>query len=227
MHRPFAEKKCAACHDKLGQDLAALEEGAGDKLCFDCHPTYRIPESTAGIKIHKPFAKASCGSCHLPHNSDYPYLLSSDPIDLCGNCHSFVKKTKTFAPTSVHTAFKTGKCGDCHDSSHRAQREAAEEAGGRNCASAATPSSSWTPPAIHSPTSTRRPRAGHARSATWGTSRKYPSLLKEKAVSVCRNCHAGVIKAIEKSDNKSVHEPAKKGDCGACHAAHGAPGEKL
>ncbi len=226
MHRPFAEKKCAACHDKLGEDLAALEAGAGDKLCFDCHPSYRIPESPVGVKIHKPFAKASCGSCHLLHNSDFPYLLSSDPIDLCGNCHSFVKKVKTFAPTSAHIAFKTGKCGDCHDTHIGRHEKLLKKPPTELClgchAKLFLDADGKPFPNQHQAT-----KDGNCAQCHVGHFSKYPALLKEKAVSICRNCHAGVIKAIEKSDNKSVHEPARKGECGACHAAHGSPGEKL
>jgi predicted CXXCH cytochrome family protein len=225
MHRPFAEKKCAACHDKLGGDQAG-EEGAGDKLCFDCHPSFRVPESTAGIRIHKPFAKASCGSCHLVHNSDHPYLLTTDPIDLCGNCHSFVKKTKTFAPTSVHTAYKTGKCGDCHDTHIGRNEKLLKKPPTELCLGCHAKlflAEDGTPfPNLHKPM-----KEGTCAQCHVGHFSKYPSLLREKAVSVCRNCHSGVIKAIEKSDNRSVHAPAKKGDCSTCHAAHGSPGANL
>ena len=43
-------------------------------------------------------------------------------------------------------------------------------------------------------------------------------MLRAKAVEVCTSCHP---QAMRQAEQAFPHDPAKKGDCLACHAPHG------
>ena len=47
---------------------------------------------------------------------------------------------------------------------------------------------------------------------------RYPALLRNASVELCRDCHTTFMKALE--ERKFQHKPVKKGECGACHTPH-------
>jgi predicted CXXCH cytochrome family protein len=108
IHKPFAERKCTACHDmSAGGD--ALTRNLN--LCDRCHQEERVNENWA----HGPINLGQCMPCHRAHQSPYPHLLDEPMPNLCLRCHEDTLDRKT----QYHNVANLAQCTHCHDA-HRA-----------------------------------------------------------------------------------------------------------
>ncbi len=103
-HPPYAQKRCADCHDKSKEGGLIRPR---QQLCFVCHPNI-----ITGAYVHGPASTGSCLECHDPHSSQYASLLKSDKAILCGTCH----REKRVAESMHDKVVAKGMlCTDCHD----------------------------------------------------------------------------------------------------------------
>ena len=107
MHKPYAEDKCAQCHQSaFSQQLVAPIP----KLCFSCHKDF-----LAGAKVkHQPVENGDCKSCHDPHQSVNKNLLVKTGGKLCFDCHDDLQ-TQLAKAKSKHQPVENGECLSCHN----------------------------------------------------------------------------------------------------------------
>jgi len=98
-HKPYADRKCASCHDLNASNRPRLE---GNELCFSCHHGI----ITGKRVVHVP-AQAECLLCHLPHSSENVRLLQQPLPDMCLMCHAREEML------AVHG--EIGECLSCHN----------------------------------------------------------------------------------------------------------------
>lgn len=109
-HKPFVERKCAACHNSASGNIMEFEEAY--KSCTKCHTkiTKEYP------RMHGPVAAATvagpvptCKLCHAPHESAEPALLKDTPVKVCTQCHD----AQLLGPKPVQHLDGTS-CIQCH-----------------------------------------------------------------------------------------------------------------
>ncbi len=103
VHRPFAERKCAECHDESRQ-----VQPRGDLLdaCKSCHARYFSEEVG-----HAPVSQGECRMCHDMHQSTWASLLRREVVELCIDCHEPPEELS--AP--AHKVANARECAACHD----------------------------------------------------------------------------------------------------------------
>ncbi len=106
LHKPFAERKCSACH--AGKGSAVKQSTA---LCLECHKS--TLESFKKINSHlvPGLGKNTCTSCHDPHASDEKNLLADRNAKVCFRCHA---DTEGFMARSRYRHSGIERCSDCH-----------------------------------------------------------------------------------------------------------------
>lgn len=113
-HRPYAEKKCKACHDftsRVGLVRPKLE------LCVICHKDFIIKDKT--VNVHGPVAVGDCSACHLPHTSPNKALLERNETQICSKCH---QERRQAAHMHDRVIARGMTCVDCHDPHYGAAR---------------------------------------------------------------------------------------------------------
>lgn len=115
VHRPVAEKKCAACHNPHASRHEGLLPQSADRLCRDCHKG--LDRSDASPIVHDPVNRGECLACHEPHASDQKSLLTGRINALCRKCHAVGVER----PASSH--LDKIACTSCHES-HRGKQRA-------------------------------------------------------------------------------------------------------
>ena len=111
-HKPYAERRCEACHN-VASDMSLLEPMG--LLCRRCHANFGRQYRW----VHGPAAVAECGQCHQAHSSPHENLvgLRLDPKvdeyitgdDLCLRCHWRSDVIREGHPDPPDKA-----CLDCH-----------------------------------------------------------------------------------------------------------------
>lgn len=101
-HKPYAEKKCAECHNTRSISFLRQQK---EKLCFSCHEK----EKYTGEFLHGPVSVGACLACHLPHESKYERLLKANTPQLCIDCHT------AWDRRDVKTHSKGKTCIQCHN----------------------------------------------------------------------------------------------------------------
>lgn len=114
VHRPVAEKKCAACHNPHAARHEGLLPVTADRLCRECHRN--IGGGPGGSVSHDPVNRGECLACHAPHASSQKRLLTDRVNTLCQKCHS----VSVERPASSHLTRIA--CTSCHDSHGGSQR---------------------------------------------------------------------------------------------------------
>ena len=103
VHPPFAQNRCAECHEAgAGMRL----RGKPPELCFNCHKDFLVNKQSK----HQPVADGECADCHDPHRSEIKKLLLKKPNVICLDCHDDLAKKKV-----VHQPVGDGECLDCHN----------------------------------------------------------------------------------------------------------------
>jgi predicted CXXCH cytochrome family protein len=112
LHKPFAQKKCMTCHNRLGaQDPLGLR-GKGAGTCFACHAS--TEEDFRKINSHI-VEGVFCVNCHSPHASDESHLKRGKERKTCCRCHEDTKgRLKEKKNQHKHPLVKEGKCSSCH-----------------------------------------------------------------------------------------------------------------
>ncbi|MBL8732668.1 MAG: hypothetical protein JNN13_09900 [Planctomycetes bacterium] len=158
MHRPYADRKCDACHkssmDRKQRDptsfnvadAAALRMPV-EQLCRSCHPLTEQPYQ------HAPALMGECVRCHQPHASTNSHLLLTPKVrGLCVPCHTAEMMTSE----AQHAGYADRDCCECHDP-HAADARAFLKAGwdGSGGAAAPAPEAAPSPPPSTSPAEPR------------------------------------------------------------------------
>ena len=104
MHPPYAQRRCAECHQA---QTSQKMPGKGAAVCFTCHKDTML----LGKVKHQPAENGECTSCHNPHQATNTNLSVQLPPVLCAQCHDpFPKVAK-----SKHQPVENGECLDCHN----------------------------------------------------------------------------------------------------------------
>jgi predicted CXXCH cytochrome family protein len=104
IHAPFAEQKCAGCHESLYSQKMRPNLG---EACLACHKTLLAE----GKVWHAPAASGDCVLCHEPHQSARKFLLTQAPIALCAQCH----EPADTARVPAHKGKGQVECTRCHN----------------------------------------------------------------------------------------------------------------
>jgi predicted CXXCH cytochrome family protein len=190
-HRPYAEKKCSACHAVHASDYPFLLSLSPQESCLVCHaggsvsPDEKQPESLDGARTgdeqsqmdarggripskgesvfrHTPVEEGNCISCHSGHGTDHDHLLTTAPDRICSTCHD---GKKFGAEGGSHPPEPGRECATCHVA-HAADNK---------------------------------------------------TLLRQDMDTLCFACHR---KAAEQRGMFSTHNPFALGNCGGCHQMH-------
>lgn len=196
-HPPFAEQKCAACHEaQTGQGMKKKTP----ELCFDCHKDF-----LSNFKVkHQPVETGDCGSCHDPHQSDNnKMLLLKTGKDLCFDCHeNFLEKGKV-----KHQPAENGECLSCHNPHATDQKKLLTKSAPALC---------WD---CHDNFLEKAKFKHDVVEDCTGCHSSHQSnkskLLLKNAVKLCLDCH-------EEKDLKAVkgHADAEGKSCVICHDPH-------
>lgn len=103
IHQPFAEDRCAECHERRF-DLGPADSG----ICLKCHEG--VP--TEQPRMHGPVAAAACLWCHTAHESPYAALMKGSARDVCMSCHDVNLLSAEEVPEHAPEAEQS--CLDCH-----------------------------------------------------------------------------------------------------------------
>ncbi|HKY34245.1 MAG TPA: cytochrome c3 family protein [Candidatus Polarisedimenticolia bacterium] len=217
-HPPAAQGECLTCHDPHGSDFEGALAGAPAELCGGCHDG--LPAQLARRVPHPPAVKGECSACHEPHGSDAAHLVVQDVAGACASCHAGAAAGQGDTP---HAPFASGECLSCHEP-HAASRDgllAMEPAAlCRGCHGEVARSAAGS--ALHLPVrrgqclSCHGPHGGHTSAL----------LSRPEARTLCLSCHVDEGRTMVRQD-LHVHDPFRKGECLACHAAHSSPEEGL
>ncbi|MBI5599495.1 MAG: hypothetical protein HY890_07130 [Deltaproteobacteria bacterium] len=109
LHRPFAEKKCQACHSSDG---AGLRE-AGSALCVRCHEAAMPGFNARYSHLVAGAGENPCTSCHTPHSADTASLMRDKERRVCYACHS---DTLTAVRKGKFRHARLDECSSCHTS---------------------------------------------------------------------------------------------------------------
>ena len=113
-HRPYAEKKCQACHDftsRVGLVRPRLQ------LCVMCHKDFVVRDKS--VNVHGPVAVGDCSACHLPHTSPHKALLERNETEICSKCHQERRQAARMHDRVIERGMT---CIDCHDPHYGAAR---------------------------------------------------------------------------------------------------------
>lgn len=113
-HRPYAEKKCQACHDFTSRVGLVRPQR---ELCVMCHKDFIIRDKT--LNVHGPVAVGDCSACHLPHTSPNKALLERNETQICSKCH---QERRQAARMHDKVIARGMTCVDCHDPHYGAAR---------------------------------------------------------------------------------------------------------
>ena len=112
LHKPFAQKKCATCHNGLESKNPLGMKNKGSSLCLACHQN--IKENFDKINSHVDRG-IFCVNCHTPHASDQEHLKKAREVKICFNCHEDINRhMKNKKNQHKHPSVKEGKCSSCH-----------------------------------------------------------------------------------------------------------------
>jgi predicted CXXCH cytochrome family protein len=103
IHKPFAEDRCADCHERR------FDLGPADSdMCLKCHEA--VPSEKP--LMHGPVAAVACLWCHTAHESPYVALLKAPPRTACATCHDAAILSSARVPE--HAPESLVSCLDCH-----------------------------------------------------------------------------------------------------------------
>lgn len=123
LHGPVEMGECLMCHSPHGSENPSVLMTKSPDLCFDCHDTKDIMESSPVVHGAANSGK-SCMNCHSPHASSEPRLFIEEERKLCLSCHirSVTKDGQKLAAIGrmldpghvVHGVFEEEGCSVCH-----------------------------------------------------------------------------------------------------------------
>ena len=231
IHKPVRGGECLPCHNPHGAANKRFLRGSSMKeLCRKCHK--KVYEDKR--HVHGPVAAGACGSCHQAHVAMLPYRLVAQGRDLCLGCHAEMKKQMLQAKYT-HKAVQA-ECVQCHDA-HASDY----------------PMQTKQPPVTLCMEKCHK----EVRDAVTGAPHKHSVVLKDLACLHCHTAHGGdlaklmrtlPVKACMKCHDKKIdvpngepiaavpevldpklikHGPIRTGNCGGCHAVHGAQVDHL
>ncbi|CAN5528561.1 hypothetical protein BH10PLA1_BH10PLA1_16820 [soil metagenome] len=224
VHKPVADGQCLGCHDPHGGDThAIIREASTAELCARCHGALMKDKK----HLHSPVAQGACDTCHPPHAAMYPKLLDAIGSDLCLACHKELDSQLASAKFK-HKAMNEG-CEKCHDVHGSSQPMSLLKPANELCLSCHEPVKNAIAKATvsHSPVTSGKgclnchtPHAGD-----------FAKLTNDTPAVMCLNCHdkkieqngVTVAPATDIADSTlHKHGELKDGQCGGCHAVHGA-----
>ena len=227
VHDPVRRGQCSACHAPHSSNTKGLLHTNLGDTCFACHKDLKKKYKNS----HGPFVKGQCDVCHWPHQSENYQLLRSAPEKLCRSCHTetdiaaghknFPMKikgclschnphgsdNKAMIRKVIHPPFKDD-CRECHkNNSGKISQDVCLDCHDQVREELFASHSHLTDRDGNSCTNCHSPHAGDTK-----------SLLRQKQIIVCRECHDGTFKRHE----DSLYEHKKTAAaCNICHAVHG------
>ncbi len=217
------EKGCTACHRPHESNAKFLLKADNvERVCATCH---EVPLKKFA---HGPFAKGECTICHQPHQAENAKLLrGGDEPQHCFTCHANIKESMAKAIKPHEPA--TQKCSTCHGphaTDYAFQLKAPLDETCLKCHEKVKQQIA-TASLSHAAVLTEN-RCANCHDAHGSTE---PKLLAQRMDKVCLKCHDKPQKAQdghtipdmrpEIAGSKFLHGPVSKGDCSACHSAHG------
>jgi predicted CXXCH cytochrome family protein len=103
-HPPYAEGKCASCHESKFSHRLRSDLGAA---CVSCHKSFLAPANS----WHAPAVSGECSICHEPHQSSRKFLLVKAPAVLCAECHD----PGDMGTVAAHKQKGKTDCTTCHN----------------------------------------------------------------------------------------------------------------
>ena len=186
-----------------------LREGAGGKLCLQCHADFA--RKLENKVVHTPVRTRECIACHDPHASTHGKLLASDPKAVCVSCHQGAIPAQA---KSVHQPVRDGACVGCHDPHASQNPSLLVQAGSQVCASChkrvvdgAAAAKFPHQPVVEGCATCHEPHA----SASAG------QLLRSAEPKLCLGCH----KADASLSKAHLGYPVAQASCTSCHDPHG------
>lgn len=227
VHEPVRRGQCVACHEPHSSNTQGLLQASLGNTCFSCHEDLKKKYKNS----HGPFEQGQCDACHWPHQSENYHLLRAAPEKLCRSCHTeedivAVHKNfpvqikgcltchnphgsdnKAIIRNVIHPPFKEG-CRECHSTTvDKIDQEKCFECHDEMKKELLFSHSHLTDSGRNSCTNCHSPHAGDTK-----------SLLKQKQLVVCQQCHDDTYKRHEDSLYKHT---ATADRCNICHAVHG------
>lgn len=236
LHVPVQEGNCIKCHKPHVSKHQNLLNKSKKELCFSCHKYESI--FPAGKK-HQPAKQGQCLKCHNPHGSnDFP-LLNQDNKKLCVSCHSASQK--------AHQGYSVAKtnCASCHNAHSSANNNLIKKNKHKpfdknNCSAChvktngkAKLSNKYGEGAqaclrCHKNISKDFDKINnHMQKGLFCINCHNPhasdqSGLKKGALTrICFDCHQDTKWRMGDKKVKRTHPEVEKGNCNACHNAHG------
>lgn len=197
-------------HLCLGAGIG-LAETAGEKPCYQCHPS-----KITGTYLHGPVGDKECTPCHNSSGGDHRiqkglYNVKAKGSQLCYECHENLASLK-----SVHGPIQEGDCVGCHAPHVSPYKKMLRTPGNKLCFQChdGKPFKKKFP---HAPVDTGSCLDCHVPHQS-----KVAKLIKPSETLICYECHDKAL-----ATGKSVHTPVSSGECTGCHVVHGADNEKL
>lgn len=225
LHTAIARTGCLPCHDPHGSNTKFLLTAPSVELtCRLCHDIERKS------RLHGPFAGGQCTACHQPHESDNASLLiGGGGAQHCFVCHREKQEELAGHEEDLHEPVREGcvSCHDPHSSNNAYELTAPLEELCLRChtdvadelAAAETPHG-----AVFTGDRCANCHDPHAAPSQF--------LLRDTLQNLCLTCHDRPVLATDGRtipdmrpqllERKYPHGPVQQGNCGACHAVHGA-----
>jgi predicted CXXCH cytochrome family protein len=241
VHEPVADD-CTMCHEFSRDDSGTTVElaDAEPALCLMCHDDLEQAASLELAVPHMP-VEDSCLNCHEAHAAKTEHLLLETITGVCANCHDVdelnevhggqltaatdcaschqphgSEHAKMLIAAEQHVPFADGSCSGCHREPF-GERIRLRARGERLCAGchgdlAADAGETGT---VHAPLRGERGRAGclSCHDPHMSPNR---TLLIERGVALCGECHAEVVEAAAAETGHA----AAADDCLTCHQPH-------
>jgi len=232
VHEPMKTGDCMGCHDPHGgHDVRFLQTPTFGPMCVSCHDDLDYGRHRS---VHGPVASGDCGGCHSSHTANHEKLLVRTGRDLCLGCHKEMRQQLAAMPIR-HEPVDEG-CVSCHDPHASDFRMITLYEPLTLCTNACHDniSTAVTQAQFQHAAVTQEGGCANCHTPHGG---ELASLMKDRPVNVCLQCHDKPVERDGLPDVPAVanladpnlykHGPVRDGSCGGCHEVHGSNHTRL